>query len=473
MVPAPRPALVHFRPCPAALVIALSFACAPAILAQGPPADSARRTADTLSLDSLRARLARAEAAIAILKQQIGDEAESAVHTRSRFRADLSAEILTNAFLTSGRVNNTDVPLTVLPPAAPGQGSAPNDGDLGVTVRQSRIGLAASVADVAGGTFAGDIDLDFFGGVQNGPGDRRLFPEPRLRTARLRLLWPRTELMVGSDAPLISQLNPLSLAAVGTPDFSGAGNLWNWLGQIRITQELGSLGSGAHRVGWAVSGAVMTPYAAQLAPNEPDAVDAGERSERPAVEGRFSMRWAGDNSGSTSTVSDALIGDRAGEIGIGMHRAWVATAPGTLVESHAVSVDAHAVLFPHVELRGEAYSGRLLRGLGGGAIGQGFGAAPAGAPAGSIGPPIRDAAGWAQLNVQPHETVITGVGCGVDLTNRDDAATRLQNTVCAAHVDWRPGQPLVFGVEYRQLGTRYSSGTFGARHLNFIFGFEL
>jgi hypothetical protein len=464
---------VPFRRSPAVLVVALSLACALPVLAQGPPADSGRRTADTLSLDSLRARLARAEAAIAILEQQIGDEAESAVHTRSRFRADLSAEILTNAFLTSGRVNNTDVPLTVLAPPAPGQSPGPNDASVGATLRQSRIGLAASVTDVVGATFAGDVDIDFFGGVQNGPGDRRLFPEPRLRTARLRLLWPRTELMVGSDAPLISQLNPLSLAAIGTPDFSGAGNLWNWLGQIRITEEIGSLGSGSHRVGWAISGAVMTPYAAQLAPNEPDAVDAGERSSRPALEGRFSMRWAGDRSGSTSTVSDALIGDGGGEIGIGMHRSWVATAPGTLVESHAVSVDAHAVLLPHVELRGEAYTGRLLRGLGGGAIGQGFGAPPVGAPAGTLGPPIRDVAGWAQLNVQPQETLITGVGCGVDLPKRDDAATRLQNTVCAAHVDWRPAQPLVFGIEYRQLGTRYSSGTFGARHLNFVFGFEL
>lgn len=460
---------MHFR---RSLAVVLSLVCAvSAAAAQGPPADSAKRTADTLSLDSLRARLERAEAAIAILKQQIADEAESAVHTRSRFRADLSAEFLTNAFLTSGRVNNTDVPQTVLPPVAPGQ-AAPSDGDLGVTVRQSRIGLTASVADVAGATFAGDVDIDFFGGTQNGPGDRRLFPEPRLRTARLRLLWPRTELMVGSDVPLISTVNPLSLASIGSPDFSGAGNLWNWLGQIRVTQEIASVGSGSHQVHWAIAGAVMSPYAGQVAPSEPDAVDAGERSERPALEGRFSMRWGGDNNGS-ATVSQALIADAGGEIGVGMHRSWVATAQGTLVESHAASVDAQMVLFPRVELRGEAYAGRLLRGLGGGAIGQNFGAAPAGAPPGTLGPPIRDAAGWAQLNVQPHQTLIAGLGCGVDVTNRNDAATRLQNTVCAAHADWRPAQPLVFGIEYRQLGTRYSSGTFGARHLNLIFGFEL
>src|SRR5690348_13503630 len=114
IVSAPRPPLVSFR---ASLIVALSLACALPALGQSPPPDSGRRSADTLSLDSLRARLARAEAAIAILKQQVGDEAESAVHTRSRFRVDLSAQILTNAFLTSGRVNNVDVPQTVLPPA--------------------------------------------------------------------------------------------------------------------------------------------------------------------------------------------------------------------------------------------------------------------------------------------------------------------------------------------------------------------
>jgi hypothetical protein len=41
------------------------------------------------------------------------------------------------------------------------------------------------------------------------------------------------------------------------------------------------------------------------------------------------------------------------------------------------------------------------------------------------------------------------------------------------HADWRPVQPLLFGVEYRQIGTRYSTGTVSARHLNLVFGFEL
>jgi hypothetical protein len=156
-----------------------------------------------------------------------------------------------------------------------------------------------------------------------------------------------------------------------------------------------------------------------------------------------------------------------------MHRGWVATSTGVLKESHALSVDGHFVVAPKIELRGEGYAGRLLRGLGGGAIGQNFGTAAPGSPLNALGAPIRDAAGWAQLNAQPFSALIAGIGCGVDVTNSDDAATRLQNTACAVHADWRPVQPLLLGIEYRQIGTRYSTGTFGAHHLNFIFGFEL
>lgn len=457
-----------------ALFAALSLAVSLRAAAQTPPpSDSARRAADTLSLDSLAARLARAEAAIAILRQQIADEAESAVHSRSRFHVELSAQILMNAFVTSGRVNNTDDPQTVLLPAP--NASPPTNSALGVTLRQTRLGAATSIDDVAGATFAGDIDVDFFGGVQTSAGDRRLFPEPRLRTARARLIWPRTEIMIGSDTPLISDLNPLSLAAVGIPAFSGAGNLWNWLGQFRVTQTVASLGRGSSRLEWAIQAAVMAPYAAQTLALavDPDLVDAGERSTRPAFEARLRTRWGDNSAGSGATVSGALIGSYGGEIGIGVHRSWLATAPGELEESRAVSIDGHFVIAPRIEIRGEGYSGRLLRGLGGGAIGQNFGAVPVGAPANTLGAPIRDLAGWAQINGQPVQSVIMGVGCGVDVTNADDSPTRLQNTVCSVHADWRPTQPLVFGVEYRQFGTRYSTGTLGAHHINLIFGFEL
>jgi hypothetical protein len=269
--------------------------------------------------------------------------------------------------------------------------------------------------------------------------------------------------MIGAETPLISDLNPMSLAAVGIPAFSGAGNLWNWLSQVRITRELATMGRGSRSIRWAIQGAVLAPYSNTVAVGEPDAVDAGERSRRPAIEARLRARW-GEAEAERPSTGTTMIGDRGGEIGIGMHRGWVATAPGVLEGSHAVSLDAHVVPFGGVELRGEAYAGQVLRGLGGGGIAQNFG---------PLGAPVRDVAAWAQFNVQPHAVLVTGIGCGVDLVDPDANPARLQNTACAAHVTWRPMQPLVFGVEYRQLGTRFATGTRGARHLNLVLGFEL
>jgi hypothetical protein len=418
---------------------------------------------DSLSPDSLAARLARAEAAIAALRQQLATESQSTVHTRSRLQLDLTGRILTNFFLTTGRVNNLDVPGTALAPAA-----APESDALGVSVRQSRLGAVLTVDGVLGGSFIGDFEMDFFGGVQTGPGDRRLFPEPRMRTTTARLRWSRTEVMAGMDVPLVSELNPVSLAASGIPLFSGTGNLWNWLGQVRLTQDLATTPVGRTAIRWAVQGAVMTPYAAAQSPTELDAVDAGERSRRPAFEARLRARW-GDSTASGGT--DASIGDGGGEIGVGVHHGWVSTGQGDLVTSYATTADARISFTSWLELRGEAYTGRLLRGLGGGAIGQAFGRPLSGT---GLGAPIRDYAGWAQVNARVHPTLITGAGCGLDVADDDDRPTRRRNAVCAGHLLWRPSEPVVVGLEYRKIATEFDPGVTGnARHLNLSIGFEL
>jgi hypothetical protein len=427
-----------------------------------PPAPTPARP-DSLSADSLAARLARAEAAIALLRQQLATESQSTVKTRSRLQLELTGRILTNVFATFGRANNVDVPLVALAPSNVVEPDA-----FGITARQSRIGALVTVLDVLGGEFVGDVELDFFGGVQNGPGDRRLFPEPRLRTTRARVHWSRTEIMVGLDDPLVSLLNPVSVAASGVPLFSATGNLWNWLGQVRVSQELGAVRLASAPVRFLVQGAVIAPYAGAQFPGEPDAVDAGERSVRPAFEGRLQAQW-GDSA--LVGATDASIGNGGGEIAVGTHRGWVANGVGGLQSSHAITVDARISLAPRVELRGEAYTGRLLRGLGGGGIGQAFGRA---ASASELGPPIRDRAGWAQLNAQLLTSLLAGGGCGQDVVNAADRPTRQRNTVCATHVLWRPAEPIVIGLEFRRITTRFDSGATGrASHLNLGLGFEL
>ena len=95
----------------------------------------ATHRADTLSPDSLAARLARAEAAIAALRQQIATESQTTVHTRSRLQLDLTGMIITNAFYTHGRATSIDVPLVALAPTDVAESNA-----FGATVRQTRLG---------------------------------------------------------------------------------------------------------------------------------------------------------------------------------------------------------------------------------------------------------------------------------------------------------------------------------------------
>lgn len=434
---------------------------------------------DTLAVDSaaretIAARLKRAEAAIELLRRQLAVEASSVVRTRSRIQVELSARIMTNVFMTDRRVNTVDVPQFALPdaavpptlPGAPIASSMPGTRAAGLTLRQSRLGAALSVDSVLGGRFEGDLELDFFGGASSGPGDRRLFPEPRLRTARARLQWDRGSVFIGSDTPLISDLNPISVAAAALPGFITAGNLWNWLPQVRVSRDLLVRENGV-RIG--AQAALLTPFSGVQNPGETDGVDAGERSGRPYVEGRLHLRW-GDEAARTGPPSDAMLGDAGGEIGVGVHRGWLRSSGDSLTSSEAVSVDARVKLTPQVEVRGEAYRGQLLRGLGGGAIGQNFGRAQ---PGQIIGVPIRTTAGWVQANLQAHPTLITGAGCGREVVNTDDLPLRESNLACAAHLLWRPAQPILIGIEFRRIETRYSTATNRASHLNLAFGFEL
>ena len=426
-----------------------------------PVSDSLAR--DALARDSLAARLARAEANIELLRKQLAVESETMVRSRSRLRVELFARLLTNAFITSGRVNTNDVPQFALVPARGGV-SSPGTRSSSASVRQSRVGAAVAVDSVLGGHFDGDFELDFFGGVATGAGDRKLFPEPRLRTARARLSWPRTEVMVGSAAPLVSELNPISMAAVGLPGFVAAGNLWNWLPQVRVTREILGVPGGV-RV--AVQGALLAPFASAQHVAETDATDAAERAVRPYMQARARVRW-GDADG--QAPGDADLSDAGGEIAFGVHRGWLRADVDSLRSSRALTMDWRVMVRPGLEVRGEAYDGQLLRGLGGGAIAQNFGRATL--PA-LLGPSLRDRAAWVQVNGRLHPTLIAGAGCGLNRVNPRDLPARDRNTVCAVHTLWRPAQPMLVGVEFRQIRTHYPSGAFRVNHFNLALGFEL
>lgn len=411
-----------------ALLAALVLILAPALAAAQ---DSAR-----VSPDSLAERLQRAEAAIALLREQMAAQSESQVQAASRVRVDLFGRVLMNAFSNSGRVNNVDVPLFVRDTAGRTGG--------GATVRQSSFGLTVQVEQVLGGRFDGELDTDFFGGQQPSSGGRH-FPLWRLRTARARLRWARGELLVGQDVPLVNGLNPTSIASFGTPEFAAAGNLWLWLPQVRGTWYLTDGGAVA------VQGAVLAPASGDAVEAFDTDFDAAERSARPVVQGRVRGRWS--------------VGARTGEVGVGVHQGWLRNAADALVNSAALAVDAVVPVGSVLTLRGEWYRGRALRGLGGGGIGQGLT---------TDGDAVRDRGGWGQLELAPSARYSLGAGCGI--ADPDDAQPlpggRRRNRTCASFVTVRPGGPVFLSLGWRQTATSYASGTRHNRHANLGAGFE-
>lgn len=405
------------------------------------------------SRDSLEERLRRAEEAIELLRRQLATQAASEVRTRSRVGFELFGRVLVNTFYNSGRGNVVDVPQFVLPDA----GAPARDGSFSAAVRQSVVGGAMHIADVLGGAFTSDLALDLFGATQSNPS--RTLPVVRLRTARALLQWDHAKILVGQEDPVFMGVSPVSLASIGTPGFVTAGNLWLWLPQLRGGADAGS------RVRIGVEAAVLSPSSGEPATvTDPDPVDLAELSSRPFLQGRVRVRWGEE--------------ETAGEVGIASHLGWFANigtagpiiaGAGDLLNSEGIALDARVPFTRWFELRGEVYRGKLLRGLGGGGIGQNFGAAD---PVTGARRVLRDTGGWAQLNVRPRPFWEAGVGFGVDQPRASDRPVRQRNLAFEGHVIVRPAGPLLVGVEYRRMETRYAAGTFADDHVNLATGFE-
>jgi hypothetical protein len=418
-------------------------------------------------MDSLAARIARAEEALRLLREQVATESAAQVRMRSRVQLELSARVIMNSYRSVGNLQGSDAPVLANPerPRDPVNGSAGRT-NLGLTFRQTLLGATATMDSVLGATVVADVEFDLSARAQDPTPP--LFPEPRLRTARVFLTWPRTDVMLGMETPLISDLNPISSAGVGVPVFATAGNLWNWLPQLRVTRTLYTR-EGARAMSLAVQGALMSPYVNEKHLANLTGPDAGALSGRPALESRVRLRWG---EGHDAVAAQGVL-TTGGEIGVGGHRSALRAAGDSTLSAWATSVDARIALGHRVELRGEGYRGSMVRGLGGGGIGQNFGLSGTGATAvADPNQPLTDTAGWLQLNAQLSPSLIAGGGCGTDRVHAS-TADRKRNSVCAVHTQWRPAQPLLLSLEWRTFRTRYAAGLARGSHLNLGLGIEL
>lgn len=352
-----------------------------------------------------------------------------------------SGTILFNGWYTAGKTNNADIPQFVVRETA--ADSLGTDAT-GATLRQTRLRARLFWADVAGGELRAEVDADFYGGQPQSPSGK-LFSVLRLRRAVAELSWDRGSVMVGQEVPLIAELNPSSFASIGLSGFSGSGNLWFWLPQIRGRLEL----SPNKPVGIGIEAAVLAPTNNDVPQSFLTVPDRAEASGRPYLQSRVSVRWGKD--------------ETAGEVSIGGHLGWLATGGDSLLTSKAAAIALRVPLGKVFEIRGEAFTGQALAGLGGGGIGQNQGLG---------GVPIQTKGGWGQLLLKPTAEWELGTGFGMDDPDDDDldpATQRQRNRAYEVHVHWKP-TPLVLGLEYRRLETQYATGGVTADHVNLALG---
>ncbi len=363
-----------------------------------------------------------------------------------------------NAFGNSGGTNNADDPLFATPT---------NQGNVSMSVRQTRLGLKLEGPTILHAKSRGQIEADFFGGFPAiGVGDN--FGIVRLRLAFARLDWEKTSLEAGQDWMVFAPNNPVSIAAAAIPQMAAAGNAWARLPQIRLERRWAS-----GRVVW--QGAVLAPSTGDspAATTSPFFLQptTGAASRVPFFQSRVAF-------------SDAnwLGAKKTGSVGVSAHygRARVANTNGNnQIESLGVAADWNFPIVARLTINGEAFLGRNLAGFQAGDF-QGFnpdfayrrGTALIGGGPRAIG----TRGGWTQLGFTPptlsDRLTIYGT-YGVDDPRDSDLISlskrdwRLRNQAYAFSFLYKLSPQLTWGIEWRRFETVYlQDGKQTANHVN-------
>ena len=295
-----------------------------------------------------------AEERLEIVERRVEEQAQTKVEASQKFPIRLTGMALFNAFMNSKQSGGSDYPVVA---------GATGPGHSGATVRQSILGLEFQDPGVVwGGKAHGSVYMDFFAGANN-----NAF---RIRTATIQVDWKSRAVAVGLEKPIFNPREPSSLAQVGISPLTGAGNLWLWLPQVRVEQELRFARSTGLR---AQVGVVQTrelgPYVGTTTPE----------AARPGLEGRFNFYHRLDD-------------ERRMEMAVGFHTS-ATHAAGTSIPSNLVSLDWFFNPWKRLEFNGVFYSGTNVAHLGSGTR-QGFGLY------GMRAYGVESAGGWGQVTIR-------------------------------------------------------------------------
>ena len=410
---------------------------APGASSPAAPPQSQSTTAD---LDDLRERQALQESQIATHEQE-------KVESESKYPIRITGMVLLNGFVNTGAVNLTATPSIAIPGA----------GSTGLSVRQTVLGFDARGPHLFGARSLADLRVDFNGNLQpnssnsvySGTGSALL----RLRTAHAALEWNSTQLYFALDRPILSPDMPTSLTAVAEPALAWSGNLWNWIPQFGLRQDVSLAGSRDLRFEAAlvdVPDPPLTPSETQsLTPATTPVVATGaEQSRWPGVEGRVALL------GSASK-------EESSHLGVGGYFAPHRSPLGYSFDSWAATLDARLRLPAHLEFTGNFYRGAALGGLGEGAY-KDFVYRSNSTATGYYFRSLSDVGGWSQMKEKFNERLEFNAAFGIDNVFAGDLRRYItpggnfylnlaRNRTFTGNVIFSPSAYLLFSLEYRHI----------------------
>jgi hypothetical protein len=393
-----------------------------------------------------------------LLSGKVDDQYQTKIESASKYRVRLSGIVLMNLVSNQGVVDSID-----LPTLAYARQAGYSGGSFGATLRQSEIGFEAFGPTVAGAKTRADLQLDLAGGfapVPNGINSGLM----RLRTATLRMDWSNTSVVVGQDQIFFSPTSPTSFAALAIPALSYAGNLWNWVPQIRVEHRI-VLGEDS---GLLFQGGILDPVSGEVAGSSYSRqAGPGEASRRPALGARIA--WTRNVFGQTV------------QIGAGGFYSRQDYAFNRNIDGWAGMTDIAVPLNRQLSLSGKFYRGRAIGGLYG-AFGQSvlFSGTPTD-PTTQV-EALNTIGGWAQLKYRPANKWEFNAAFGMENPFARDLryfpytvsygnASLAKNQGSFVNMIYRPRSDLLFSAEYRHLTTSMlNAGNNSAGHLNLMMG---
>ena len=369
-----------------------------------------------------------------VQQAEIKQHDQSKVESGSKYPLKLSGMILFSSFMNSAAVNDVDQPVIAIVQTA----NATNR-SFSATMQQSIVGIEATGPHIWGAHSGGDLSLDFFS-EQSISAYAPAEGLARLRTAHAYLDWRHASLTALLDTPVISPLQPTSLAYQAVAPLGWSGNLWVWTPQF-IFKSDHPLGRG--------EAAMELGLAAPAAPgNLPSATTqptlANQAKRQVAYEARVSY-----------TVGEGAHKSSLGASGYYSRQRY---AYGQTVNAWAGTLDWHASLGPRAELSGEFYRGRGIGGLGGGTYRDYYYDIDSRHIEG-----LDAVGGWAQIKLRATRTLEANVAGGTGQsfaselrsvdpsTIGDSYSTLARNNTLFINVIYRPKAYLLFSAEYRDL----------------------